>query len=164
MSRTKKALVMALLLVVVGMIAAETYEQAIERHGKEIFQLWSSYSLWWWICFWVLVIYFVVFIVHDSKLSRHESQLKQISILTAQHTEITARLEALMQHNRDLIDRHEEMMKVLMLKSGNAGPSQSVVIQQPKALPKPANPIVEFNPNSQDDQTWLAKQKRQRPQ
>lgn len=168
MLRVKTAVVMTLFFVVLGMAAAETYEQALIRHNQEIKALENDFRiletfrwLWDWGLFIVLMVMVIITASHGSRFGKYQFELKQQSELLARNAELTNRVDVLSQQNLDLINRHEELIKLLLSKMGTQAPTQNVVVQQhPKPLPKPTREIVEINPNSPADQVWLAKQKK----
>lgn len=172
MLRAKKAMVILFIFAVVGMMEAETYGEAVERTLAEMVRVRNnldglSLTVVWFgfISFVVAAIYFAWLLSHGTDISRNRSLLKNLEDAAIKNAELSAKVEALSLHNQDLINRHEELIKLLLSKMGAQSPTQNVVVQQPpKQLPKPVNKVIEFDPNSKADQTWLAQQQNKRKQ
>lgn len=182
MNRLQKSSLLLLVLVCAGMCMAETLEQTLARHEQMIYSLAGAFDsqhevgkklnrdivdLYGWNSFFLLfcVALLIWQIVQSVKAGNNRDDIRRTSLLVASNIELCGKIELLEQQNKDLINRHEELIKLLLAKMGTQAPTQNVVIQQPKSLPKPTREIVEINPNSPADQSWLASQvKKHKPQ
>lgn len=154
MNRIQKGFLLVLMLVCAGTCTAETYGEALDRIDASLYWLWKFFG---WFVFFSIIFALIIFIMvvnHGGDITKLEGQCRRLS-------DSLNRMEENLKHSNDIINRQEDMIKVLVLKSSSSS-SQSVVIQQPKALPSTSKELVEFNPNSAADQTWLASQKRRR--
>lgn len=171
--KIQQSLVLVVLLLCTGMSMAETFEQSMNklldvienmqyREGKRFEEIKSLeyFRSQVYIFMVAALIASVIFLAwqfnHGGTLDQHETKLRKIA-------DLITRAETLEHQNKDLINRHEELIKLLLGKMGTQAPTQTVVLQQqPKPISKPTREIIEFNPNSSADQTWLADQKRKR--
>lgn len=180
--KIQQSLVLLVLLVCTGMSMAETLPETLARHEQMIYTQAGAFDsqqkllmklnrdisdLYGWNSFFLLFLLTLLIwqICQSVKAGKNSADIQRTAGLVASNIELCAKVEALEHQNKDLINRHEELIKLLLGRVGTQAPTQTVVLQQPsKPISKPTREIIEFNPNSQEDQTWLADQKRKRQQ
>lgn len=180
--KIQQSLMLVVLLVCTVLGMAETLPETLARHEQMIYTQAGAFDtqhkvamkqsrdisdLYGWNFFLLLfcLVLLIWQIFQSVKAGNNRDDILRTSRVAASNIELCAKIEALEHQNKDLINRHEELIKLLLGRMGTQAPTQTVVLQQPaKPISKPTREIIEFNPNSSEDQTWLADQKRKRQQ